>query len=262
MNRMKGIIAGVGAAVLASCGLFGQTAPRPVFDVASIKPSAPDDKGGWVHFLPGGRFQVINAQLIFVIQQLYGVKDYQIVGAPKWIVDWSTARFNIEAKAEGVTNQDQLRLMAKNLLEDRFQLKLHRETRDLPVYVLTQGKNGMKTKATPDSGKPIRSGFVEPVAPGWLQGADITMEAFIRMLSRYADRPVLDGTNYTQKFTFKLQWAEEERPGRAASPDDAPDTSRPSLFTAIQEQMGLKLVPQKAPVEVLVIDHVEKPSEN
>jgi uncharacterized protein (TIGR03435 family) len=263
MNRMKKILAGVGAAVLASCGLFGQAAPRPVFDVASIKPSAPDDKGGWVHFLPGGRFEVTNAQLIFVIQQLYGVKDYQIVDAPKWIVDWNTARFNIEAEAEGVTSQDQLRLMARNLLEDRFQLKLHRETRDLPVYLLTQGKNGVKTTATPDNGRPIRTGFIEPVEPGWLQGADITMKSFISSLSRYTDRPVLDGTNYTQKFTFKLQWAEEERPGRGASGDDAqPDMARPSLFTAVQEQMGLKLVPQKAPVEVLVIDRIDRPSEN
>jgi uncharacterized protein (TIGR03435 family) len=262
MKRMRKILAGVGAAVLASCGLFGQAPPRPVFDVASIKPSAPDNKGGWVHFLPGGRFEVTNAQLIFVIQQLYGVKDYQIVDAPKWIVDWNTARFNIEAEAEGVTSQDQLRLMARNLLEDRFQLKLHRETRDLPVYLLTQGKNGVKTTATPDSGEPIRSGFIEPVARGWLQGADINMEAFISSLSRSTGRPVLDGTNHTQKFTFKLQWAEEERPGRGASPDDAPDMSRPSLFTAVQEQMGLKLVAQKAPVEALVIDRIERPSEN
>jgi uncharacterized protein (TIGR03435 family) len=88
------------------------------------------------------------------------------------------------------------------------------------------------------------------------------MEAFISSLSRSTGRPVLDGTNHTQKFTFKLQWAEEERPGRGASPDDAPDMSRPSLFTAIQEQMGLKLVAQKAPVEVLVIDRVKRPSEN
>jgi uncharacterized protein (TIGR03435 family) len=251
------------AALLASCGLFGQTAGRPVFDVASIRPSAPDEKGGWVRFPPGGRFEVHNAQLIFAIEQVYGVKDYQIVGAPKWIVDWNTARFNIEAKAEGVTSQDQLRSMAQNLLADRFQLKLHRETRDLPVYVLTPGKNGVKFKVTSDNDWPIRSGYVEPVAPGWLQGANITMDKFVSMLSPYNGRPILDRTDYTKAFTFKLQWAVEERPGRGGSEGDAqPDMARPSLFTALQEQMGLKLVAQKAPVEVLVIDRVERPSEN
>lgn len=255
-------------AVMATAAAVAQPAApapaaRPVFDVASIRPSDPDAKGGWARFLPGGRFEVLNAQLIFVIQQLYGVKDYQIVDAPKWIVDWNTARFNIEAKAEGVTSQDQLLLMAKNLLEDRFQLKLHRETRDLPVYALTQGKDGAKFKVTPDNGRPIRSGFIEPVERGWIQGANINMDNFVLSLSRYTDRPVVDRTNYTQAFTFKLQWAAEESPGRAASVDDAqPDTSRPSLFTAIQEQMGLKLVPQKAPIEVLAIDRVERPSEN
>jgi uncharacterized protein (TIGR03435 family) len=234
-----------------------------VFDVASIRPSDPDEKGGWARFLPGGRFEVLNAQLIFVIEEVYGVRDFQIVDAPKWIVDWNTARFKIEAKAEGVASQDRLRLMAQNLLEDRFQLKLHRETRDLPVYVLTQGKDGVKVKVTPDNGRPRGSGGIESVERGWIRGENVSMEFFISSLSRRTDRPVLNRTNYTEAFTFSLQWADEGSSGRGAAGDDAqPDMARPSLFTAVQEQMGLKLVPQKASVEVLVIDHVERPSEN
>ena len=244
---------GGGVIVLMSSGIFGQApAPRPVFDVASVKPSDPDEKGGWVRF-PPGRFEVSNCQLVFVIQQVYGVRDFQIVGAPKWIVDWSTARYNIEAKAEGVTNRDQLRVMAQNLLEDRFQLKLHRETRDLPVYALIPAKSGVKVKVTPDNGKPRGSGGIESVARGWLRGENITMDHLILSLSSRIDRPVVDRTNYTEAFTFNLEWA----------PDDAQaDDIRPPIFAAIQAQMGLKLDSQKAPVEVLVIDRVERPSEN
>jgi uncharacterized protein (TIGR03435 family) len=153
--------------------------------------------------------------------------------------------------------------MAKNLLGDRFQLKLHRETRDLPVYLLSQGKTGVKSKVTPDNGRPIGGGYIQPIAPGWIQGADIRMDDFVLSLSRYTDRPVLDRTNYTEQFTFRLQWAAELTSGSSAAGVAAPpDDARPSLFTAIQEQIGLKLDPQKAPVEVIVIDHVERPSEN
>jgi uncharacterized protein (TIGR03435 family) len=240
--------------VLIALAAFAQApAPRPAFDVASIRPSDPNQKGGWVRF-PPGRLEVSNAQLIFVIQQLYGVRDFQIVGAPKWVVDWNTARFDINAKAEGVTDTAQLRLMAQNLIEDRFQLKLHRETRDLPVYLLIQAKSGVKVKVTPDNGRPPRgSGGIASMDRGWIQGENISMKSFTEELSRHTDRPVLDKTNYTEAFNFKLEWA----------PDDAnPDDVRPSLLAAVQEQLGLKLDPQKAPVEVLVIDRVERPSAN
>jgi Protein of unknown function (DUF3738). len=257
-----GLVAGTLLFVLLPGAAFAQVAARPVFDVASIRPSDPNERGGWARFLPG-RLQVINSSLIFVIQQVYGVRDYQIVGAPKWIIDWNTARFNIEAKAEGVTNQDQLRLMAKNLLEDRFKLKLHRETREMPVYVLIQDKKGIKVKATPDNGRPRGSGGIESVESGWIQGENVSMEFFVQSLSRRTDRPVVDRTNYTEAFTFKLQWASDVSSGSGVTGvDGLPNDARPALFTAVQEQMGLKLSPEKAPVEVLVIDHVERPPEN
>lgn len=227
-------------------------AARPVFDVASVRPSDPNERGDWVHF-PPGRLEVRNAPLIFVIQQIYGVRDFQIVGAPKWIVDRNTARFDINAKAEGVTDEGHLRLMAQNLLEDRFRLKLHRETRDLPVYLLTQAKNGVRVKVAPDDGSPRGSGAIEFVVPGQLQGENVAMDQLAKVLSRYADRPVLNKTNYTEAFTFNLEWA----------PDDSqPDDVRPSLLAAVQKQMGLKLDPRKAPIDVLVIDRIERPSEN
>src|SRR6202521_827104 len=192
--------------VLLAGAAFAQTAARPTFDVASIKPSDPNALGGYARFQPGGRFQVNNAQLIFVIQQIYGVRDFQIVGAPKWITDWNTARFDIEAKAESAASEDQLRLMAQHLLEDRFQLKLHRETREMPVYLLTPGKGGLKVAVTPDNGRPRGSGAIAFQDRGWIQGQNVSMEYFAKTLSQFTDHPVLDGTNYTEAFTFKLQW--------------------------------------------------------
>jgi uncharacterized protein (TIGR03435 family) len=238
-------------------------AARPVFDVASIRPSDPDEVGGRVYF-PPGRFEVRNAKLIFVIQQVYGVKDYQIVEAPKWITDWSTARFNISAKAEGAASEEQLRLMAKNLLADRFKLKLHNETRELPVYVLVQDKKGIKLGAVPDNGRPMGSGYVESVDLGWRRGKDVSMEDLVSALSGQTDRPILDRTNYTEKFTFELKWAARAQSSGTGGllSDLQPETGQASLFTTIREQMGLRLDPQKAPIEVLVIDHVERPSAN
>ncbi len=124
--------------------------------------------------------------------------------APKWISDWDN-RFDIEAKATGPAAEAQLNLMARQLLADRFQLKVHR--------------------------------------------------SLIGVLSRQVDKPIVDATNFAQLFEFHLSWA----PGNARQPSE---DNRPSLFTALQEQLGLKLESRKAPVEVLVIDHVEKPSAN
>jgi uncharacterized protein (TIGR03435 family) len=153
--------------------------------------------------------------------------------------------------------------MAQNLLEDRFQLKLHRETREMPVYLLTQDKNGVKVKVTPDTGAPRGRGGIESVERGWFRGQNLFMQELIGALSqwRYVERPILDRTNYSEAFTFDLKW-DADLGTSGARPDAQPEEVRPSLFTALREQMGLKLEPQKAPVEVLVIDHVERPSEN
>jgi bla regulator protein blaR1 len=249
-------------------------AQAPAFEVASIKPSDPNETGGFARFLPGGRFEVHNAQLIFVIQQIYGVRDFQIVGAPKWITDWVTARFDIEAKADGETSEDQLRAMAKALLEDRFQLKVHKETRDLPVYALIPAKGGVKLAVAKDSGRPRGSGGVASMVKGWIQGTNVAMPGLILALSQVMDRPVVDKTNFTDAFDFKLTWTPDSEPssdvgcpaGFAAFQEQRklkPEPmSCPSIFTAVQDQMGLKLDPQKDPIDVLVIDHVERPSAN
>jgi uncharacterized protein (TIGR03435 family) len=249
-------------------------AQGPAFDVASIRSSDPNEVGGYARFLPGGRFEVHNAQLIFVIQQIYGVWNFQIVNDPKWITDWNTARFNIEAKGDESATEAEVREMAKALLAERFQLKVHKETRDLPVYALIPGKTGVKLAVAKDDGRPRGSGGIASIVRGWLQGTNVTMPFVVQVLSTSVDRPVVDKTNFTEAFDFRLTWTPDSEP---SSDVDCPASfaagwehlnlkpepmSCPSIFTAVQEQMGLKLDPQKDPIEVLVIDHVERPSAN
>jgi uncharacterized protein (TIGR03435 family) len=251
-------------------------AQGPAFEVASIRPSDPKELGGYARFLPGGRFEVHNAQLIFVIQQVYGLRDFQIVNAPKWIIDWDTARFNIEAKGDESATEAQLREMAKALLADRFQLKVHRETRELPVYALIPAKGGVKLVVTKDDGRPRGSGPMLSMDRGWIQGTNVAMPALLQMLStlKVVDRPVVDKTNFTEAFDFRLTWTPDSEPSSDGScpASFAPMQERlglkpqawscPSIFTAVQDQLGLKLDTQKDPIEVLVIDHVERPSAN
>jgi len=237
------------ALLLAAVSLCAQTA----FDVASVKPSDPNEQGGRVQFLPGGRFTVENCYLKFIIQRVYEVKDYQIVEAPKWISDWAF-RFDIQAKGDPSAPPAQLREMARTLLADRFQLKVHRESRELPVYALVAAKKGFRLHVGKDDGGRLRPGGIEAVAGGVMQGRQVSMEDFVRAIAPNLDRPLLDATAYTRPFDFRLEWA----PDTVLSAAD----SRPSLFDALESELGLKLEPRKAPVEVLVIDRVAKPSPN
>jgi uncharacterized protein (TIGR03435 family) len=226
---------------------------QPAFDVASVKPSDPSATGGWVFFLPGGRFQVVNSELIFIIQNVYDLKAYQIVDGPKWIADWKY-RFDIEAKGDPSVPRSQLKLMATAMLADRFQLKAHHETREMPVYMLVEAKKGFKLHVAKDDPPHLSAGGIESVSPGVTQGRKVTMADFIGGLARDVNRPILDGTGYKETFDFRLEWA----PDGAQVTDDA----RPWLFDALEEELGLKLESRTAPVDVLVIDRVAQPSAN
>jgi uncharacterized protein (TIGR03435 family) len=231
----------------------GYLGAQPVFDVASVKPSDPEAHGGWVQFLPGGRLSVENSQVTFIIQQIYSVKDYQIADAPKWISDWKY-RFDIQAKGDPSASREQLRLMAQALLAERFQLKVHREPREMPVYFLVAAKKGLNLHVAKDDPPRIGAGGIINISPGVKQGRKVAMNDFIRVLAGEVDRPILDKTNYTEPFDFRLEWAPDSiQPG---------DDGRLSLFDSLQQQLGLRLEPQRAAVEVLVIDRVEKPSVN
>jgi uncharacterized protein (TIGR03435 family) len=249
-----------GITLLLSGWAIAQTAATPpAFDVASIRRQMEDLPGGRVQFLPG-RFVVSHCYLKFIIQQVYGVRDFQIVDAPAWLSAWDF-RWNIEAKADPAPPDAQLRLMAQTLLAERFRLKLRRETRDLPVYMLMPAKNGVKLQPAQNPGDRPGSGYAEPYAPGVMRGQNVSMADFISTLQQNLDRPVQNQTGFTAPFDFRLEWDGVKRLDSAtdAAP---PNPGKPSIFTAIQEQLGLRLDPQKAPYEVLVIDHVEKPGEN
>jgi uncharacterized protein (TIGR03435 family) len=267
----------------------GQSNPATTFgyEVASIKPSKPDS-GGIVRFLfyPDG-LTATNISLRMLIRDAYGIEDHQLAGAPGWL---DSDRYDIEAKMEPSV-VDQLRKlgpdaaraarqsMLQALLEDRLKLKAHRETKELPVYTLVVAKNGPKLQEA-KPGDTYPNGLKGPngvgkagmmrMGRGDLTAQGLSMASVVRLLSQQLGRSVLDKTGLTSTYDFTLHWTPDDSqvafkdfPGGAQSDGSGPsDTSRPSLFTAIQEQLGLKLESQKGPVEIIVIDHVEKPSAN
>jgi uncharacterized protein (TIGR03435 family) len=279
--------AGILAAITPVCLLESQAPPsKPSFEVTSVKPSAAGDNRVAMRVQPGGLYVVTNATLKMVMVSAYGVRDYQISGGPSWI---ATARWNIEGKAaEGSippragpadpSVPDPLMLMAQSLLEDRFQLRTHRETHEAPVYELIVAKTGHRMKFSgdqepvvfspdlPHRGGPPR-GMMRLNLRGELEGNGVSVAQLAQMLSEQAisGRPVIDKTGLKGLYDFKLEWTPEVGPAAPGISEPAPppaDPSGPSLFTAIQEQLGLKLEPAKGPTEFLVIDSVARPSEN
>jgi len=203
-------------------------------------------------FLPGGRFNVAGCRFIYIVAQAYDLHYYQVVDAPNWAAEGSSSRFDIQAEAADTAGKDQIRLMLRSLLADRFQLRFHREMRDLSALALTAGKNGAKLQVARDNGKPRGSGQIELVDSGWIRGTNIFPSFLADALSGQLSLPVIDRTNIANAIDFSLQWA----------PDGKADDVHPSIFAAVQEQLGLKLESLKAPIEVLVVDHLERPSAN
>lgn len=204
-----------------------------------------------------GQISFTSASLITLIASAYGVKAYQISG-PAW---FDAVSFDIVAKLPPGTSKEQVDPMLQNLLAERFALRLHHEKKALPVYTLTVGKNGPKMKLCedPEAGGEMGpwNGGARLAAPNW------TMQALADFLSPRLDRPVLNMTALTPRYDFTLYWLAEnmEMPPRTAT-DEAAEPA-PSIFSAVQEQLGLKLERSTSPVDMLVIDHAEKtPTEN
>jgi uncharacterized protein (TIGR03435 family) len=265
-----------------------QTSPaiRPAFDVASVKPN----KSG-----PGlvrigsfqGRFSATNVTLRMLLRNAYGLQDFRMSGGPSWI---DSERFDIEAKADGIATPQQVQAMLRTLLEERFKLNAKTETRELPVYALVMARNdgrlggqlrragaeclairtwpGAPAPPPPPPGPPpaTRDGpqCGSMLVQGNVSGRKMTMERLATMLSPWVNRSVLDRTNLAGNFDLDLQWAPDQMPtGPFGAPPGVPiDPNGPSLFTALQEQLGLKLDSQRGPVEVLVIESAERPTED
>lgn len=243
---------------------------RPRFEVASVKPNRANSPVslGAGNGQAGGR----DVTLKMLIGLAWRLQEFQISGGPSWV---GSDRFDVEGKTETPgADPDLLRLMLQSLLEDRFRLEVHHATKDAPVYALVVGRNGPKIKSCRDQ-SPAIDGPAPPgggpnhgairVSSGALAGNAVTLSLFARMLSQRLDRTVIDKTNLTGRFDIKLHWAPDAGevpydPGGNRLPPA--DPSGPSVFAAIQEQLGLKLESARAALDVLIVDQAEKPSEN
>jgi uncharacterized protein (TIGR03435 family) len=245
--------------------LQGQSPARPEFEVASLKPNASGNPGFAVRAMPAG-ITAINISLKRLIALAYSVTDYQIFGELPWL---ESQRFDLEAKAEALTALPELRLMTQSLLDERFKLKFHRETRELPIYSLTLVKSGVKgpglvdapnEPCPPPTQATARCGTVSP-GQGRIIGQRGRISQLADRLSAMLGRTVVDKTGLTGGYDIDLTFAPD--PGLQQSPGGLPaDPSGPSIFTAIQEQLGLKLQAGKGPVEVIVVDSADKPDGN
>jgi uncharacterized protein (TIGR03435 family) len=231
----------------------------PEFAAASIKPSDPS-KQGRVLTLRGSECITVNTPLSFLITFAYGIHARQLVGGPAWM---DSDRYDLDAKLsdQGMPNTQQLKVMIQKLIADRFQLAFHRDKRELSVYALTAGKGAPKlTKSAGDPNGLPGLGFR---GLGDMVVMNATMADFAStMQATVLDRPVVDQTNLQGKWDFTLKWTPDEFQfaGMGMTPPPPSDTSTaPDLFTAIQEQLGLKFVATKAQVEVFVVDKAEKP---
>ncbi len=246
------------------------------FDVASVKPH-PQSGDGRIRVMmnggPGtpdpGRLNYENVSLKGVLTKAFDVRSYQLT-APDWA---ESERFDITATIPQGTTKEQFGVMLQNLLAERFKMTYHREKKELPAYALVVGKNGPKMKV---SEKPAAGGTSMRMMPGkaTMNATGVSMSQLVDMLANQVDRPIVDGTELTGKYDFTLEFAPEMRnmpgfmSGRGVVPGEGggpvvEGESAPSLFTAVQEQLGLKLEPKKAALDLIVVDHLEKtPTEN
>lgn len=236
----------------------------PAFEVATIKPSNPNQPGK-LYTVRGADVVTINTTLNDLITMAYDIHPKQISGAPSWA---ESDKYDLTGRPDvpGQPNVEQMKVMIQKLLADRFQLKFHREKKELSAYALTVGKGGPKFAKSERDPQSLPGLFFR--GPGTnLNVTNATMSQFAGLLQgAVLDRPVVDQTGLTEKYDFILKWTPDQGqllgfggpPPPPANPTDAP----PDLFTAVQQQLGLKLDSTKAPVDVLVIDRVERPSDN
>jgi uncharacterized protein (TIGR03435 family) len=251
--------------LLATAGVLAQSISiiQPsVIEVATVKASKPDATGINNHF---GRelFSYTNVDLQTLIETIYRLKDYQVLNAPGWL---RSERWDIQAKTTGPTTMRQKLDALKLLIAERFHLKFHHDTRDLPVYSLVVAKNGPKILKS-DNTDNVPGGISN--SSGKIVGHKCEISMLADFLAADLNMPIQDKTQLSGRYDFRVEWA-PDAPRQMPKTDvvDGPDALlpadalRPSIFTAVQEQLGLKLEVRKDKVQVIVIDSVEKPSEN
>lgn len=252
----------VGYCLISITSAFGQDKPtRLLYDVASVRPSQPGAIEGEVDPVPGGIGY--NAERISIkdtLSVMYRIPRRQIVGGPDWL---STDKFDIEARADHSYSIDDLHLMFQNLLADRFNLKVHKQIKVGPVYVLTVAKSGLKMTPV-DAGKDHHNPITTS-GDNVTTGDRVPLNYLCFWLGQNLQndqRPVVDRTGLIGTYNFTLTFRPQLPPDASAEGLSPEIQNLPSIFDAMKAQLGLELVPQKGPAEFLVIDHVEKPSQN
>jgi uncharacterized protein (TIGR03435 family) len=220
------------------------------FEVASIRVHENADDPSETNLLSGGRYEGKNVSLRKLIRQATGVDDEQMLGVPDWA---DSVGYDIEART-GETSQlqpEEFQRLLLGLLEDRFGFQFHRETRTQSVFQLVAKKGGPKLKVHEGEGQPAMSVNGGP-GRKVLIATGVSMRDLAGLLSRQSHRPVEDHTGLSGTYDMKLEWDESQ----------AAESNLPSLFGAVEEQLGLKLVPGKGQAEIVVVDRVERPSQN
>jgi uncharacterized protein (TIGR03435 family) len=237
-------------------------APQAAYDVITIKPNNSGTDNSSTS-MGDGTFQATNVAIKRLLVRAYGIKQDLISGLPDWA---NAARFDINAKvvdpdtaALKKLTTEQRREFIVALLRDRFHVKVHFETKTLPVYEMTVTKDGPKFHESA-AGEERGMGTDSDGARTQMKATAVTMTEIAGLLTNQSDRTVLDRTGLTGKYDVLLKWTDDRGPG--AADNGLPGEEIPGLFTALQEQLGLRLQPGKGPVETLVVDHVERPTEN
>ena len=273
--------------------LEAQTPVTPAFEVASVKPNKSGDGPTMAGMQPGGRVTMINSPLRVLIRNAYQLQDFQIAGAPTWI---NTERFDVVAKAPGDLPPPRpgivgpAQFMMRSLLADRFKLVVHLETRELPIYAIemarsdgtlgpqlhgsnvdcaaitaARGRSG-EPPAEPSGADHLQCGYRASggrASGGEIMAGGVPLALLVSTLSQMVQQIVVDKTGLTGNFDYELKWTPDQVPPQVGTPQlPTIDSQGPSIFTALQEQLGLRFQSQKGPAQVLVIDHVEHPTEN
>ena len=246
--KMTGILLGFAIAV----GSVTAQTVLPVFDVVSVRPNQSGSQNSSSGRVAGNRYTATNVSLVSLLRVAYGIQEFQIDGQPRWA---DLDRFDIVATIPDGARSEDWPLMVQTLLRDRFKLRFHREPRQASVFALTVAKNGHKlAPADPSKCKSPTGSCGFNGSPTQIDGTSVSMAQLTARLSRSLGVMVIDNTGLDGLFDITLQWTVEDQfTGRGAS-------ASPTIFAAIQEQLGLRLESTKGPVDVLVVDSAEKPA--
>ena len=267
MNRLLLIfllcVFAAGVPVLAAPGQERGSTPPLAFEVASVKENTSGGFGAGIDYPAGGRLTAENMSPKMLIASAFRIQPFQISGGPSW---FESAKYDIEGKSESIATPDQLREMLRTLLVQRFHLQSHEESKQMTVYTLSVAKGGIKMTPSKFDENDRRNGVRSN--RGRLSGQHVPVSILAQILSNQLSRVVIDGTNLSGVFDFILEWtpdvgeAPSAKDGMIPSQPSADAPVAPSLVTALQEQLGLRLESSKGPVDILVIDHAEKPAAN